>query len=303
MKNILLIGGSGHVSGAIARAGVALGHAVWTVTRGQRPLLPGVQGLVADRHVAGALEAVIAATDMRWDLVVDCIGFDVPDLRQDIRLFRDRAAQFVFISTDFVYDPVYRRYPQPEEAEQWETVLGYGRNKRRCEMELLDGDTGAMAWTIVRPCHIYGPTSELGCLPLHGRDPGLIETLRAGRPVRLVGGGYFLQQPVLADDLALTILSVAGQAKAHQQIFNVAGPDIIESRRYYQLIAETLGVALQVEEVPVDAYLNEHPDAAPFMCHRIYDLRKLTACGLTPPATPIDVGLRRHVEGLLLRTR
>ena len=33
----------------------------------------------------------------------------------------------------------------------------------------------AMQWTILRPCHIYGPGSQLGCLPLHGRDPKLID--------------------------------------------------------------------------------------------------------------------------------
>ena len=299
---ILLIGGSGHVSGAVARAAVDAAHEVWAITRGRRPLPEGARPLIAERHDDAAMTAALEAAGGHWDLAVDCIGFNAEDVRQDLRLLRHRAAHFVFISTDFVYDPALRRFPQPEAAEGYETAQAYGRDKRRCELALLDGDAGAMAWTIVRPCHIYGPTSELGCLPMHGRDPQLIARLRAGEALRLVGGGYFLQQPVCADDLARTILSVAASPRAARAIVNVAGPDIIESRHYYRIIAEALGVPLTIEEVPVADYRREHPEAAPFRCHRIYDLRALRACGLAVPATPITDGLRRHVEALLRRS-
>jgi len=231
--NILVIGGSGHVSGAVARAGLAGGHAVWAVTRGNRPLPEGVKSLVADRHDDDAVEAAVTSEGIEWDLVVDCICFDVPDIRQDINLFCGRAAQFVFISTDFVYSPFRRDFPQPEETENFvtpeENLPPYGWNKRRCELELIDGDTRGLSWTILRPCHIYGPTSELGCFPLHGRDPELIKSLRAGAPIKLVGGGHFLQQPILADDLAQTILSTAGNSSSSHRAFNTAGPDIVES--------------------------------------------------------------------------
>lgn len=301
--DVLVIGGSGHVSGAVVRAALADKHQVWTITRGQRPVPAEVHALVADRNQPGAMEAAVAGQGRVWDLVVDCICYDVPALRQDLALFRQRARQFVLISTDFVYHPAHRRFPQPEEASHWAgaEITPYGYKKRLCELELIEGDTGELDWTILRPCHIYGPSSELGCLPLHGRDPQLIAKLRAGQPLQLVGGGHFLQQPILAEDLAQTILSVAGSREACGQIFNTAGPEVIESRQYYQLVAEVLGVELSVEEVPVASYLAEHPEAAPFLCHRIYDLGRLAASGLSVPSTSIAAGLRRHVEGLLTR--
>ena len=303
--NTLVIGGSGHVSGAVVRAAQRRGHKVWALTRGKRPLPAGVTSLVADRHDLPAMEAAVEGQKTGWDLVVDCICFDPADIRQDIELFRGRAAQFVLISTDFVYDPAHRRFPQPEDAARWVSAgkgsLDYGFKKRECERELAAGDTGDMAWTVLRPCHIYGPTSELGCLPLHGRDPALIDKLRSGTPLQLVGGGYFLQQPILADDLADTIVSVAGNTGVRGSGYNAAGPDVIESWRYYQIVADALGVGLTVEEVPVRAYLAEHPDMSPFMCHRIYDRRRLESSGLSVPSTPVVEGLRRHVEGLLTR--
>ncbi|MFH1570641.1 MAG: NAD-dependent epimerase/dehydratase family protein [Gemmatimonadota bacterium] len=303
---VLVIGGSGHVSGAVVRAALAGGHEVWAVTRGQKPrTVEGVTWLQADRHLAGAMEAAVAGQDTTWDLVVDCIAYDVPDIRQDVALFRARARHLVFISTDFVYDPSRRTFPQTEATEAYVTVADgtqeYGRKKRLCELELQRADTGPMAWTVLRPCHIYGPTSELGCLPRHGRDPELVERLRRGEALALVGGGHFLQQPVLADDLALTALSAGGNSRAAGAICNLAGPDIVESRQYYQLVADALGTDLQVEEVPVQAYRRQHPEHEPFLCHRVYDLSRLAACGLAAPSTPLAEGLRRHVDGLLAR--
>lgn len=301
---ILVIGGSGHVSGAVVRAALKEGHQVWTVTRGTRPLIQGVKPLIADRHDREAMNSVVQKQNTVWDLVADCICYDPADMVHDIELFRNCAKQFVFISTDFVYDPSLRCYPQPEETGHYACggtagSLDYGHKKRLCELELINGDTGKMDWTVLRPCHIYGPTSQLGCFPMHGRDPELIKKLREANPLKLVGGGYFLQQPLLADDLAKTILSVAGNKKAIKQTFNVAGPDIIESRQYYQIIADILGAKLTVEEIPVAKYLTENPASAPFICHRIYDLEKLRTTGLHLPATPIKQGLRLHVEGLL----
>lgn len=301
--NILVIGGSGHVSGAVVRAALAEGHQGSIITRGQRPVPPGVKSLIAERHDRKAMKEVVEKQNMVWDLVVDCICYEQEDMRQDIDLFRDRAKQFVFVSTDFVYDPALRRFPQPAETAHYvsggEGSLSYGGKKRLCELELINGDTGNMGWTVVRPCHIYGPTSQLGCLPLHGRDPELIKKMREGVPLKLVGGGYFLQQPITADDLGRTIISVADNRKACGKLFNMAGPDVIESRQYYQIIADILKVSLTIEEVPVESYLAENPGARPFMCHRIYEHSQLRAAGLTVPSTSIVDGLRLHVEGLL----
>lgn len=301
--NILVIGGSGHVSGAVVWTSLSKKHKVWTVTRGQRPLQQGVISLIADRHDVKAMKEIIGQQGVIWDLVVDCICYEPADMLQDIELFRDRARQFVFISTDFVYDPALRRFPQPEDTEYYvaggEGSLSYGGKKRRCELDLINGDTGGMAWTILRPCHIYGMPSQLGCLPMHGRDPELIKKLREGVPLKLVGGGHFLQQPIFVDDLARTVVSVGGNKKASGKIFNMAGPDIIESRQYYQIIADILEVGLNIEEITETSYLAENPGGRPFMCHRIYDLGALRAAGLVVPLTSIEDGLRLHVEGLL----
>ncbi|MCE9590074.1 MAG: NAD-dependent epimerase/dehydratase family protein [Planctomycetes bacterium] len=296
-KNILIVGGSGFVSGTLAREAVGRGFGVWIVTRGKRPVPEDVRSIVADRKNAGAFAAAVAATGMAFDLVVDCIAYEPADVKQDIAVFAGRAKQIVLISTDFVYLPTARRFPQPEADAAYVEENNYGGNKRRCELELINGDTGSMAWTILRPCHIFGPGSQLGCSPPENRDAKLIEKLRAGQTLALVGA-HLLQQPIFAPDLAGLILSVAGSPRAAGQVFNAAGPDVIESRTYYQIIADVLGVPLRTEEVALDAYLAAHPDKAPFLCHRFYDLTRLHAAGLAVPSTPVAEALRAHVRAL-----
>lgn len=300
--NLLIVGGSGFVSGTVARRAVASGWRVWAVTRGRLPLPDGVITIVADREDTIVFESAIASAMQmaeidRFDLVADCIGYDAEDAVQDVSVFRRRARQLVFISTDFVFDPAHRAFPQGEVSEHYLSD-GYGGRKRMCELELMNRDTGDMAWTIVRPCHIYGPGSRLGCLPEHGRDERLLERLRAGETLRLVGGGHFLQQPIVARDLADLVLASAGRADLDGRIFQAAGPDVVESVTYYRILADILGVSLHIEEVPVDEYLADNPGAAPFLCHRIYDLAALREAGLPSPATPLAVGLAEQVEYL-----
>jgi len=297
MPNLLIVGGSGFLSGTLAKRAISRGYRVWAVTRGQRLLPEGVTGLIADRQDKAAFERAVSAAQVKWDLVVDCIAFGPEDIQQDIAVFDGLAGQLVFVSTDFVYDPKYRQFPQSEEIGHF-IGAGYGYQKLLAETELANY-AGDMLWTIVRPCHIYGPGSKLGCLPAHSRDADLIRRLQMGEPLRLVGGGYFLQQPILARDLADFILAIHGNPKSYRQVLNVAGPDVIESRAYYQIIADILGVNLTIEEIPVGQYLNENPSAGSFLCHRFYNLAKAESLGIALPGTTIVQGLREHVESLL----
>jgi nucleoside-diphosphate-sugar epimerase len=301
---LLVIGGSGFLSGTLVRDALAEGHEVWAVTRGNKPLPSGAIPIVADRKDRGAFARAVGDAGQRWELVVDCIGFTADDARQDVECFAGRAEQLVFISTDFVLDPVARPWRVDETYDRFDVRAPYGRQKREAEVVLLDAAYGATAKTlgitILRPCHIYGPGSQLGCLPLHGRDAQLIDRLRRGEPLKLVGGGHFLQQPVLAADLAKMAMSCHGNANAAGQLYLAPGPDVCASWEYYRIIADVLGAGLTVEEVPIATFLAEQPDRHSFCCHRVYAMDKARAHGLAVPATPLRDGLRRHVESMLV---
>lgn len=300
-KKILIIGGSGFVSGTLARMARDQGHAVWALTRGQKPMPAGVIPLRADRKNPAAFQAAVAGADVRWDLVVDCICYEPEEMQQDIAVFPGCARHLVFISTDFVFDPSRRRFPQPFDNPATLTDDTYGAKKRRCELALCQADAGDMRWTVLRPCHIYGPGSELGCLPDALRVPGLPGKIKAGETLALVGGGHFLQQPIFAPDLAALALSVPDTPVSDRKIYCTAGPEIAESVAYYRMIADELGVGLRVDEIPVTQALMVHPAWRFYLCHRIYDLTPLRLDGLQAPNTPLREGLRRHLDWMETR--
>ena len=295
--NVLVLGGSGFLSGAVVRCAVAAGNRVWVVTRGRRPIPDGAVALVADRHDAGAFADAVARIGSPVDLVIDCIAFTPTDAEQDVDVFGPMHARLVLVSTDFVYDPACRRYPQTEDDADY-LVDAYGGLKRQAERVLLGAGVDALRWSVVRPGHIYGPGSLLGCLPPGGRDADLIDKIESGSRIPLVGGGRFLQQPVYVDDLARVIIDVGSTDATVGGIYNVAGPDTVESVEYYRIVATAIGKELLVDEVPVDADLAANPDRASFLCHRFYSLEKLVAAGVKPPDTPLATGLRLHVESL-----
>jgi nucleoside-diphosphate-sugar epimerase len=297
---ILLIGGTGFVSGTVAKVALEAGHDVTVVTRGIKPIPAGLKQITADRFKPGSLEAAIANAGC-FDFIVDCFGFKKPDAMQDVFALAPRCARFAFISTDFVYDPAYRQFPQPETNMHFLTDDSYGANKRRCEEVFLNAaqNGGFSHWTIFRPCHIYGPNSKLGCLPNHGRDPELIDRILRGEPLELAAAGTLLQQPIYAEDLAKVILSCVDIPKSCCQFYNCAGPEIAESATYYKIIADYLNRPLKIKELPIQEYKAQHPENISFLCHRVYDLAKLKADGLYVPQMPLAEGLRIHTASLL----
>jgi nucleoside-diphosphate-sugar epimerase len=299
---ILLLGGSGFLSGTMARCALRDGHEVWAVTRGQKQLLPSLHSIVADRKNASEFACAIATANQHWDLVIDCIGYSADDAKQDLECFATRAEHLVFISTDFVLGPIDRPWKVDETYDRFNDTP-YGIGKRAAEEVLLihaqQSRASKMRVTVLRPCHIYVPGSLLGCLPKHGRDPQLIDRIKRGESLTLVGGGFFLQQPVFAEDLWTMAVSCFNNEHTNGQIYFAPGPDIVESREFYRIIANILGVDLTIDEVSITDYLREHPEHASFCAHRVYDTGKAKRHALKLPGTPPRLGLSRHVEDAL----
>lgn len=291
--DVLVIGGGGFVSGTVARTAIAAGHRVWTVTRTPKKLPAGATALLADRRDTAAFDAAIAGCGMRWDLIIDCIGYRAGDARQDIALVQRYADHLAFISTDAVLD---YRSPVFMKDESFTTFVreGYGGGKRDCE-EVFEASPSDVSWTILRPSHVYGPGSEFGCVPLHLRDTELIARMERDEELRLVASGYLLQQPVLARDLAAMALSSYGHKPARREIFMAVGPDVVEARLYYQLLGERIGRAPRIREASIEAFATSNSPYYFTLSHRVYSMKKAQAAGLDYPKTPIGTALDEHI--------
>lgn len=271
--NTLVIGGTGFLSSAVVAELQVAGHAVTVFTRGERPLPEGVEAIRGDRRDTAAFVSTFAGRP--FDAVIDCICYTPQDVDADLRAFAGRTGQLVMISTDFVYGP-YRRLPMDEDTPTL-ALSQYGRNKAACEELFLS------AWqqehfpvTILRPPHIMGAGGHLGTGSLQGRDPMLLDRLAKGAPVALLDGGTLLIQPVVHRDVGRACAAVLGKDGTLGQAYNVAGPDCVTTREYYDVVAATLGVEQpEYLSLPSELYVRAFPDRAPFAHHRMYSVDKL----------------------------
>ncbi|MGH3165350.1 MAG: hypothetical protein ACRDN0_05580, partial [Trebonia sp.] len=128
---VLFIGGSGVISSACARVAVESGDIdLYVLNRGQstaRPLPDGVKELRADIREPGIVREALGELD--FDSVVDWIAFTPGHVRADIDLFRDRAGQYVFISSASAYQTPVSRLPVTESTPLRNPYWQYSRDK------------------------------------------------------------------------------------------------------------------------------------------------------------------------------
>src|ERR1700732_1036240 len=99
---LLFIGGTGIISSASTALAANRGMDVMLLSRGQHasPFPAGVKTLIADVNDPALLQKLEHES---FDAVVDWIAFTPADIERDLKLFRGRTRQFVFISSASVY--------------------------------------------------------------------------------------------------------------------------------------------------------------------------------------------------------
>ena len=292
---LLILGGSGQLSGRVAELALDQQHEVWTLTRGLRPLPEGVHPLTADREDDASVRAAIEGTHIRWDACIDCTGRTPQSARQCVEVISRCTDRFVVVSTDSVYHPACKTVPQDESNEHYLTDDGYGATKRLMEEVFI---ASGLNYTIFRPGHIFGAGFQLGCYPEHSRQADLLAHMRTGNPLRLVGGGEFLIHPIFVDDLALALLDCIDKPRAYRQVFCIGGVDVVTNADYFRLLGRLTGVDVTIESIPLAGYLEAHPQYSGHLCQRCYDLSKLRNAGIRMPSMPLEEGLRQQIAWL-----
>jgi nucleoside-diphosphate-sugar epimerase len=294
--HILLIGGSGFVSGAVLKAVVAAGHTVTALTRGVTPLQPGLAAghIHLDREVDDLVRVIDTAG---FDTVIDCICMNEHHARQAVALARG-GKRLVMISTEYAYDPTYRKLHLKESEAVFSDRDDIGGHKARAEAVIRAADrAGEVHATILRPPHIYGPGSNPGTIPKHGRSPTLLADMAAGRILHLLQGGLGLIQPIHIEDFARIVAAMLGTPASAGQDYNCAGPELMTQLDYYKAIAACLGTTLSVT-----AYWPEGgvaPDVNHYVGgHRCYDMGKLNTLLPNFAYTPFAEGIAGWVRHL-----
>src|SRR5262245_31951857 len=142
MSRTVIIGGSGHVGSYLLPALVAHGHEVVNVSRGtSKPYRPhvawtSITNVAIDRLAeenAGRFGTKIA--DLRPDIVVDMLSFDLSGAQQLVEALRGRVEHYLFCSSIWVYGQL-STIPSTE-ADPPNPIDSYGKGKAEIEAWLL----------------------------------------------------------------------------------------------------------------------------------------------------------------------
>ncbi len=245
---ILLLGGSGLLSGAAAAAFVAAGHQVTALTRGERPLPAGVIALTADRGDRASLAAALQGR--RFDFTVDFLAFDAEAVEL---LFHEPYAslgRYAMISTGQVYlvteraTPPWREsdadrpiIPEPESGTRAHANWVYGVGKRRAEAALrgLRRSHGVRGISLRLPI-VQGEADHSRRLWAY------LERMLDGGPLLLPEGGHHPVRFVYVGDVAAALVALAEGAPAQAPEYNLAQPDEPSLREFLERVAALAGV-------------------------------------------------------------
>lgn len=148
---ILFIGGTGNLSSDCAALLHERGHEIFITTRGNSVVPADYTAVRTDRKDLPAMRA--ALTGLQFDVVVNFLGYEVPELAIDYEIFNDRIDQYIFISSTTVYVKPPRHLPITESEPRGNPFWEYAQKKHACEDWLLARPEFPV--TIVRPSHTY----------------------------------------------------------------------------------------------------------------------------------------------------
>jgi nucleoside-diphosphate-sugar epimerase len=236
---ILFIGGTGTISSACAELAVARGFELTLLNRGSRPTGPGVRQIKAD--IADTAATAKALGEERWDAVVDYITFTPAEIEQRIGLFRERTAQFIFISSASAYQKPLASFPITESTPLVNPFWDYSRNKIACEERLLrELREENFPATIIRPSWTYD--GKRITVPVNSpKNFTVVDRLRRGQPVIVPGDGTSLWTMTHNTDFAKGLVGLLGHRGTIGHAFHITSDEALTWNQIYETVAEAAG--------------------------------------------------------------
>jgi nucleoside-diphosphate-sugar epimerase len=249
---VLFIGGTGLISSACTRLAVERGLELFLLNRGSDPdRAHGATALVADLHDEVATERVLAG--QRFDVVVDWIAFTPEDIERDLRLFRGRADQFVFISSASAYSKPPVDWLIREETPLANPFWDYSRNKIACEERLMRAHReDGFPVTIVRPSLTYGDTQVPLVVNSWQLPYTAIARMRAGKQLIVPGDGTSLWTITHNSDFAVGFVGLLGRREAIGEAFNITSDEVLTWDEIYRQTAAAAGVEARIVHIASD---------------------------------------------------
>jgi nucleoside-diphosphate-sugar epimerase len=250
---ILFIGGTGIISTACTARAAERGMDVTLLTRGQRmpPKLPrGVKTLIADVNDPGLGQKLERES---FDAVVDWVAFTPADIERDLKLFRGRTKQFVFISSTSAYQKPPTHYLITESTPLANPYWEYARNKIACEERLMRAYREEdFPVTIVRPSLTYGETLIPLVLNSWQKSYTAVDRMLRGYKMVVPGDGTSLWVITHNTDFAKGLVGLLGHPKALGEAFHVTSDEVLTWNQIFCTVGAAVGVEPNLVHIASD---------------------------------------------------
>jgi nucleoside-diphosphate-sugar epimerase len=249
---ILFIGGTGIISTASTALAANRGMDITLLSRGQHAseLPPGVKTLIADVNDAALPKKLEHES---FDAVVDWIAFTPADIERDLKLFRGRTRQFVFISSASAYQKPQTHYLMTESTPLANPYWDYARNKIACEERLMQAyrDEGFPV-TIVRPSLTYGGTLIPLVLNSWQQSYTAVDRMIRGQKLVVPGDGSSLWVITHNTDFAKGLVGLLGHPQAIGHAFHITSDEVLTWDQLFRIVGAAVGVQPQLVHIPSD---------------------------------------------------
>jgi nucleoside-diphosphate-sugar epimerase len=250
---VLFIGGTGIISTASTRLAAERDIELTLLRRGQRTadIPENVRTIIAD--IADEAEVAKALGNQTFDAVVDWIAFTPEQVERDIRLFRDRTGQFIFISSASAYQRPVGHYLITESTPLANPYWQYSRDKIACEERLMKAyREEGFPVTIVRPSLTYGDTQIVLAVNSWQESYTAIDRMRRGKKVIVPGDGSSLWVITHNSDFAQGLVGLLGHQQAIGHAFHITSDEVMTWDQFYRITAQAAGVEAQIVHIASD---------------------------------------------------
>lgn len=245
---VLFIGGSGIISSACTNLAIEKEITLYHLNRGNsssiRPVPKKVIQLTSDVRNFDQTSKVL--NGLHFDAVVDWISFVPEHLEHNLKLFKGKTKQYVFISSASAYQTPPEKLPVTEATPLENPFWEYSRNKIACEAFLKNkaADYG-MSYTIVRPSHTYDKT----LLPF---DEGytVIDRMLKGKPVVVLGDGTSIWTLTHHRDFAVGLVGLLNHPNAVNNVFHITSDEWLTWDRIFTIVGRAFGVEPKLVHIP-----------------------------------------------------
>jgi nucleoside-diphosphate-sugar epimerase len=296
---VLLIGGTGTISAAIAKNICEKGWDLWILNRGNRneALPAGAKGIVCDINDEADTAAKLESHS--FDVVADFIIFNSAQAERDYRLFKGKTKQYIFISSASVYQKPPADYRISEGTPHANPFWQYSRNKIACEEFFMSKyREEGFPVTMVLPSHTYDERS----IPLgvHGANGSwqVIKRMLDGKPIIVHGDGTSLWTMTFNTDFAEAFVGLMGNIHAIGESVQITSDETLTWNQIYEAIASALNVPLKAVHIS-----SEFLAQAGLTLKKPYDLRGSLLGDKANSVVFDNTKLKRLVPGFCAKIR